>query len=151
MKTEFSTLIASRTGGIFRCRPSLPDEALEAAAKKHALLVVPVGLAMARDKNAFLNALAGALEFPAYFGHNWDAFYDCLLELRHGGGAGTLLVLREISGFARGEPDEFAAAVGTLADAADYWKDAGKTLLAIVELDTQGLAPGLEEISCPEK
>lgn len=150
MKDDFFTLIAARTGGVFRCHLPLPDSALEAAAR-HALLVVPVRLAVARDKNAFLNAMAGALEFPAYFGHNWDAFYDCLLELRHGGGPGTLLVLRDVSGFARAEPDEFAAAVDTLADAADYWKDAGKTLLTIAELDAPGLAPGLAQISCPAK
>jgi hypothetical protein len=59
------------------------------------------------------------------------------------------LVLREASGFARAEPEEFAAAVDTLSDAADYWKDEGKALLTVVELDTPALAPELAEISCP--
>jgi hypothetical protein len=150
MKTDLFGLIAAGTGGVFRCHQPLPDSALEIAAR-HSLLVVPIRLAVVRDKNAFLNALAGALEFPAHFGRNWDAFYDCLLELRHGGGAGTLLVLREVSAFARAEPDEFAVAMDTLADAADYWRDAGKTLLAIAELDAPALAPGLAPLSCPAK
>ena len=148
MKTDFSKLIESGAGGVFRCHVPLPDAALESAARKK-LLVVPVRLLTARDKNGFLNAIAKALQFPDYFGHNWDAFYDCLLDLKHDDGAGTLLVLRDASGFARTEPEEFAAAVDTLADAADYWKGENKALLVVVELQAPALAPELAEISRP--
>jgi len=34
-----------------------------------------------RTKSAALAAIAGALSFPAYFGHNLDALYDCLMDL----------------------------------------------------------------------
>lgn len=148
MKTDFFKLIESHASGVFRCHAPLPDRALESAAQQN-MRVVPVRLVAARDKNAFLNALARALQFPDYFGHNWDAFYDCLLDLKHGDGSGTLLVLREASGFARAEPEEFAAAVDTLADAADYWESNNKALLAVVELEAPALAPELAEISCP--
>jgi RNAse (barnase) inhibitor barstar len=46
--------------------------------------VAEVGLldgAQARDKASFMTAIARALRFPDYFGHNWDAFADCLDEL----------------------------------------------------------------------
>jgi len=146
MKTDFLKLIESRSGGVFRGHAPLPDRALESAAKE--MQIVPVRLVAVRDKNAFLNALAKALQFPEYFGHNWDAFYDCLLDLEPGPG-GTLLVLRDGSGFARADPEEFAAAMDTLADAADYWKGEGRALLVVVELETPALAPELAEISCP--
>jgi hypothetical protein len=29
-------------------------------------------------KAALLNEIAGLLEFPAWFGHNWDALVDCM-------------------------------------------------------------------------
>jgi RNAse (barnase) inhibitor barstar len=148
MKTDFLKLIESRAGGVFRCHLPLPDRALESAGQME-MRVVPVRLVAARDKNAVLNAIAKALQFPDYFGHNWDAFYDCLLDLNHGDGAGTLLVLREASGFARAEPEEFAAAVDTLADAADYWRGENKALLVVVELEAPALAPELPELSCP--
>jgi hypothetical protein len=148
MNTDLPTLMESRTGGVFRCHAPLPDRALESATQRK-MHVVTVRLAGSRDKNAFLNALAKALRFPAYFGHNWDAFYDCLLALAHDDNEGTLLVLREASGFARAEPEEFAAAVDALADAADFWRDRSKALLSIVELDAPALAPELAEISCP--
>jgi hypothetical protein len=147
MKTDFSGLIESRAGGVYRCHEPLTIVALESAAQM-AMRVVPVGLARARDKKAFLNAVAGTLQFPGYFGHNWDAFYDCLLDLKHGDCAGTLLVLRDGSGFARAEPEEFAAATATLEDAAEYWKAKNEPLLVVVELDAPVLAPGLPDISC---
>ena len=147
MKNDFFKLIASGAGGVFRCHAHLHQAALESA-QQMKLLVVPVELARARDKNAFLAAIAEALQFPDYFGRNWDAFYDCLLELKHGDGTGTLLLLRGVSGFARAEPEEFAAAVGSLADAADHWKQEKKVLLAVLELDAPALAPELSEISC---
>lgn len=148
MKTDFSKLIESGVGGVFRCHVPLTDAALESAAQKK-MLVVPVRLLAARDKKGFLNAVAKELQFPDYFGHNWDAFYDCLLDLKHDDGAGTLLVLREASGFATTEPEEFAAAVDTLVDAADYWKGENKALLVVVELEAPALAPELAEISRP--
>ena len=146
MKTDVLKLVEAHAGGVFRCHVPLPDGVLESAAKE--MRVVPVRLVAVRDKNAFLNALAKALQFPEYFGHNWDAFYDCLLDLEHGQN-GTLLVLRDASGFARAEQDEFAAAVDTLADAADYWKGEGTALLVVFELEVPALAPELAEVSCP--
>jgi hypothetical protein len=150
MNTDLQRLIESHTGGVFRSHATLSDQVLESVTKK-SMRIVPVRLVAARDKNAFLNAIAKALQFPDYFGHNWDAFYDCLLDLKHGDGAGTLLVLREASGFARAEPEEFAAATATLEDAADYWKSENRLLLTIVELEAPNLAPELAEISLPTK
>jgi RNAse (barnase) inhibitor barstar len=150
MTIDLQRLIESHAGGVFRSHEALSDQALELVATK-SMRVVPVRLATVRDKNAFLNAVAKVLQFPDYFGHNWDAFYDCLLDLQHGTGAGTLLVLRDASGFAKGEPEEFAAAAAALEDAADYWKSKNKVLLTIVELEAPGLAPELAEISLPTK
>lgn len=33
------------------------------------------------NQQTLLEALAKALDFPAYFGHNWDAAWDALSEL----------------------------------------------------------------------
>ena len=148
MKTDFPILIGSHAGGVFRSHAPLSDRALESAAQQK-MQVVPVRLLAARDKNAFLNAIGRALQFPDYFGHNWDAFYDCLLGLNHGDETGTLLILRDASGFARAEPEEFAAATATLEDAAEYWKGEDKTLLVVIELETPALAPELPEINRP--
>jgi RNAse (barnase) inhibitor barstar len=146
MKAVLSTLIKSGKGGVFRSHAEVPEKALDAA-KQSGLRVEKIGLQGARDKNAFLNAVARTLRFPDYFGHNWDAFYDCLTDLEHEKGEGVLVLLREASGFARAEPEEFAAAVDALQDAVEFWDGDSKILLVIVELEAPVLAPELPDIS----
>lgn len=147
MKVEFFKLIETGACGVFRCPVRLPEPALELA-DQAGWRTVPVDLLGARDKHKFLTALAGALRFPDYFGHNWDALYDCLLDIEHAG-RGTLIVLQSASNFARAEPDEFSAAMGALADATDYWTNDDRSLLVVVELETGALAPDLAEITLP--
>jgi RNAse (barnase) inhibitor barstar len=147
MTKQFQEIIASQVSGVFRCHGAIPDSAL-ALALQRGMTVAAVSLVAARDKKAFLTAVAQALRFPDYFGHNWDAFYDCLVQLKHGDG-GTLLLLREASNFARTEPEEFAAAIAALQDATDYWKEKGKVMTVIAELQNPVLAPELIEISPP--
>ncbi|HXF17307.1 MAG TPA: barstar family protein [Burkholderiales bacterium] len=147
MTKRFREVIESRVHGVFRCHAVIPDTALEFAVQ-HDLTAIPIRLAATRDKKGFLNAVAQALQFPDYFGHNWDAFYDCLVELKLGR-EGTLLLLHDASNFARAEPEEFAAAAAALQDATDYWKEKGQLLTVIVELKTPALAPELQEIIPP--
>jgi Barstar (barnase inhibitor) len=145
MTMDYQLLLDSRATGVFRSHQALTDSALESATQA-AIRVVPVRLTALRDKNAFLLAFATAARFPAHFGRNWDAFYDCLLDMDPGDD-GTLIVLQGASGFARAEPEEFAAAIDTLTDATDYWKEQEKMLAVVIELETPTLAPELPEIS----
>ena len=145
MKVVLSTLIKTGKGGVYRCHTSVHDEAFDAAVKI-GVRVEKIGLQGVRDKNAFLKTAAKSLRFPDYFGHNWDAFYDCLIELEHDKGEGILVLLREASAFARTDQEEFAAAIDTLQDAAEFWEEDGKMLLVVVELEAPVLAPELPEV-----
>ena len=122
-------------------------EALKTAATQAHLRFSAINLAKAKDRATLFAELDAALKLPEHFGHNWDAFYDCLVDLEHDKGEGLLVVLRDASGFARAEPDEFAAAVDALQDAADFWEDEQKTLLVVAELEAPVLAPELPEVS----
>jgi len=146
MKADFSKLVETGASGVYRCHSTLSEATLGAAAQR-GMRVEKVALTGARDKNAFLNAVAKVLAFPEYFGHNWDAFYDCLVDLEHDKGEGLLLLLRDASGFARAQAEEFAAAVDALQDATDFWEGEQKTLLVVVELEAPVLAPELAEVS----
>lgn len=146
MTIEFSDLLESGRGGVYRTHAPISAGALDAVLERGAQ-VAEIALQGVRDKKAFLNAIASELGFPDYFGHNWDAFHECLTDLEQASGAGLVVVLRKASGFARAEPDEFATAVDALRDAADFWKTGGGMLLAVLELEAPVLAPELPEIS----
>lgn len=55
--------------------------ALAAAAQQAGCQPREVTLHGVQDKATALSRIAQALEFPAWFGHNWDALADCLGDL----------------------------------------------------------------------
>jgi hypothetical protein len=55
-----------------------------------------------------LAEIAEALEFPDYFGHNWDALEECLVDLELLSGRGYVFVFTEAELILPDEEDEFA-------------------------------------------
>lgn len=77
------------------------------------------------SKATFLAASAAAMEFPAYFGHNWDAFEECVNDLSWAPAAGHVLLYEQAARFARAQPAEWAIARSILAEAATRSAGAG--------------------------
>lgn len=96
-------------------------EALCRLAGSLGLQVARVDLSGCLSKDDLLDRIAAGLAFPDWFGHNWDALFDCLAELGEAGGAGCLLVLEHADGLRREAPEVFDTAIGILGDAAVEW------------------------------
>lgn len=109
-------------------------EALQAAGAS-ALLPIRVGGGEARDKESLMTALAAKMNFPPYFGRNWDALRDCLTDLDEFLPAqGWLLVVTDAAEILKGNPADRALFLETLESAAEFWRRADpprafKTLL----------------------
>lgn len=140
---SLQALISDDADGVFRFAPGSFAQSIAVAGAQ----VTMIPTRKARDKTAFLDASAQALQFPSYFGQNWDAFYDCVADLGERSAATAVLVFDDLSGFARTEPDEFDAALGTLTDAAAFWRERGRRLIVLVGLGEPLLAPQLPEVS----
>ncbi|QZY27982.1 barstar family protein [Nocardioides coralli] len=69
------------------------------------------GLA-AQTKSEFLARVGEALEFPDWYGQNFDALADCLSDVD--GGDGTVLLWDGWGAFARSEPQAFSVALSVL-------------------------------------
>lgn len=71
------------------------------------------------DKQSLLREIASALNFPAYFGQNWDAFEECLRDVAEFNppGAATVVVT-EAETLRRRLPREFETLLQVWADAA---------------------------------
>jgi RNAse (barnase) inhibitor barstar len=132
-------------GGVFRHRPLASGDPAVAGSEDRRVVRITAG--NARDKLAFLKVAAEALQFPSYFGQNWDAFYDCLTDLALRPGERLTIAFDNLSGFARADPDEFAAAVDALRDAVEHWSGKGARLIVLIGLDGPLLATELPEIS----
>jgi RNAse (barnase) inhibitor barstar len=82
-------------------------------------------LANADSKQDVLDALAEGFMFPAHFGKNLDALYDCMTDLVHKSGhqKGFVVVLDQIPDSVKFDREAREQLLDAFRDAADYWGD----------------------------
>ncbi len=70
-----------------------------------------------------LEAIAEAFLFPAHFGKNLDALYDCMTDLVHKSGSqpGFVVVLEQLPDNARFDRESREQLLDVFRDAADFW------------------------------
>jgi hypothetical protein len=119
-------------------KSSRSDEILDAT-RASKLRVVRIALAGATDKDQLIARVAKALEFPAWFGGNWDALEDCLGDLSWMTASGYVLLFE-------GTKDlpivERGTLVDILAEAAASWAERKRPFFAVF-LDGE---PGLPDL-----
>ena len=94
-----------------------------------------VDLESCADKKEFLIRVSNALQFPEWFGNNWDALYDCLNDLSWWPAEGYLLVLENADEFLRHSPEAFAIAQSILSDAAAAWQQRGIEMRVLIDAE----------------
>ena len=108
-------------------RTSRTDEILDAT-RGSTLQVSRIDLAGVADKQGLMERIARALEFPHWFGGNWDALEDCLTDLSWSKAGGHVLLLE---GAAELHVDERGILVDILAAAAAWWADRKRPFFAV--------------------
>jgi RNAse (barnase) inhibitor barstar len=102
-----------------------PDE-IEQAAAGAGLTVIRIDLKGLASKAGLLGRVARALNFPDWFGKNWDALNDCLTDLSWLDGRGWVIIFENSKHLAARKPQVFHSAVEVFQSANDYWRRAGK-------------------------
>ena len=121
--------------------------ALVAAGIQIGLHVACADLRGCEDQAAGLPRIAQALEFPDWFGDNWDALADSLSDLSwlQGDGdkplTGVLLLLDHGDDWHEADGTGFATLIEVLQDAADAWREAGTPFWAMLPLPAHLLPP----------
>jgi RNAse (barnase) inhibitor barstar len=83
--------------------------------------------AKAQTTPALFDEMAAALQFPYYFGENWDALDECLVDLEWLEGSGFVLIFTEAQTLLAGEPaSELADLLEILEEAARSWASPAK-------------------------
>ena len=80
-------------------------------------------LAAADTKQDVLEMIASAFLFPAHFGKNLDALYDCMTDLVHKSGSqpGFVVVLDQLPDHARFDREAREQLLDVFREAADFW------------------------------
>lgn len=98
---------------------------LQAAAEKMGHHFLYANLAKAQSKQEVLELIATQYTFPAHFGKNFDALYDCLTDTVHRSGpqTGFVVVLEHIPTHAKFDKEAREQLLDVFRDAADYWAE----------------------------
>jgi hypothetical protein len=136
---KYAKIIRSGRSGVY-VAPRLVGS-LRAAAKGTGVAWFDLDLAGVTSREAFLKRLGERLRFPGYFGHNWDALHECLLDLAGAGSPGAVVHWRRGAALAKHAPDAVKTALEILRESALYWASTGRVFLVVVDRDC---APGLD-------
>ena len=109
---------------------------LRAAAKRAGIAWHDLDLDGVTDREAFLRRSADALSLPGYFGQNWDALHECMLEFAGRGTPGAVVHWRRGAKLAGRAPDVVNTALEILQEAAAYWAGTGRTFLVVMDRDS---------------
>jgi RNAse (barnase) inhibitor barstar len=109
---------------------------LRAAARSAGIAWLDLDLAGVADRDAFLQRCAEVFSLPGYFGRNWDALHECLIEIAGRGMPGAIVHWRRGSELARRAPDTVATAFRILEDVAAYWGSSGRIFLVLADRDS---------------
>lgn len=136
---DFHSLLSRpERAGLFRM-PYAVDLALEEGAESLDYPVHRINLAQVTDKESFLAAVGRALDFPDWYGHNWDALADCLTDLSWMAADGYVVILDHADTFANASPADFAMALSVFQEAADTWREDGIPFWTLVGTQSSNL------------
>lgn len=75
----------------------------------------------ARNKRSFLQTAADAMSFPSYFGHNWDAFEECINDLAWTPAPGYVLLYDHVWWLACAHQEDWQIARSILQTTCQQW------------------------------
>jgi len=131
---KYNKIIRSGRAGVFAAPRVIGP--LRAAAKRAGIAWFDLDLAGVRDGNAFLRRCAAVFPLPGYFGGNWDALHECMLDFAGSGVSGVVVYWRRGRVLVRQVPEATATGLEILRDAATYWESTGRVFLVVVDRDS---------------
>jgi len=118
--------------GVYRARLRSAPATLAHAAERHGWRAFHLNGGALATKAQFLAASARAMDFPSYFGHNWDAFEESLNDMSWAPARGYLVVFDGAGHFAQAQPDEFVVVLDILRESVKRWQKMGIPLIVLL-------------------
>jgi RNAse (barnase) inhibitor barstar len=118
--------------GVYLLGAGVSTEGLEKLARKTGLALFVIEGREIRDKDLFLKQTAAALNFPEYFGNNWDAFADCLTDMSWHEATGFVILYDGFDALAEHSPTDFDTALDIFKESSEFWRSQGKAVFVLL-------------------
>jgi RNAse (barnase) inhibitor barstar len=102
-----------RISGIYMLYTDMPSDAIGHLARQLGYTFFYIDGEEVTSKEKFLRVAKVSLQFPDYFGYNWDAFFDCLKDMpgTPPSDVGYIILYDRFERFAGQDPDNFQIAL----------------------------------------
>lgn len=117
---------------------------VETAAHKAHFCALTVGIAKCPSIEATLLELGTALNFPNWYGANFDALYDCLTDSTWQPAKGHVLFINGLGHLRKGDPTGFATLIEVLRAAAEARRAMHTPFWVLIDTPARGI-PKLPE------
>ncbi len=112
-------------------KPSIREE-IEKIAAESGVQVFYLDGKQINSKEKFLNKAAEAMQFPQYFGANWDAFDECINDLTWCPANKYIIFYDNASIFAQSDPIQYQIALDILSSAQKNWESRNADLIIYI-------------------
>lgn len=127
------------TSGVY-VLPASRWPAVESAAKKAGLCLLDVTIPPHADKDKALVQLGADLNFPTWYGANFDALFDCLTALDWCPAQGHVIQIKGTAGLRTVSQEDFDTLIEVLKAAAEARKEAGHPFWILLDSPARGIA-----------
>lgn len=127
-----AVLSQAHAPGVYRFRSRVAPATFRRALEKAGWRLFYLDGREIHDKASFLQAVATAMEFPAYFRPNWDAFEECVNDLSWAPAQGYVILFDHAGRFELSAPRDWATAMDIFEDAVASWRSAGTPMYVLV-------------------
>lgn len=129
-------LKGERPPGLYRLTQEIPVDVLSASCRDCGWQLFHIDGETVTNKAEFLQVSAKAMNFPDYFGENWDAFEDCLIDFSWCPASKYILLYTQPENFAINSPFQWATAKEILTEAVSYWQNTDTPLYVLFTTDS---------------
>jgi RNAse (barnase) inhibitor barstar len=101
---------------------------------KKDLMVIELDGQKTQDEDTYFTELVKALDFPDYFGRNWDAVADCLTDLDWEKGDQIVVFHSAADRLSTDQPWVWQAMMSVWQRSVEYWSEAGVSLYLVLQI-----------------
>jgi hypothetical protein len=91
------------------------------------------------DRASLLQQFAKVMQFPEYFGHNWDALEDCLTDLDEDEVDRQIIIIDRLDNFAIANPQQWLTFLDICKSTVKYWQDTNTPMYIMLRGDSPQL------------
>jgi Barstar (barnase inhibitor) len=85
------------------------------------------------DRASLFDRVASTMQFPEYFGHNWDALEDCLTDLFYEDTVDRqVIILDRLDNFEIDDPYQWSMLLAICKSTVEYWQDTATPMYILI-------------------